>query len=252
MVSPAVWEQQFEVRAYEVDLRGCLATPTLCDWLQEAAGRHARALGWAIQELEKEGLTWVLSRLHLRLETRPGWGSVVRLMTWPVGAHRLFAVRDFRLLDEEGGEVGVATSGWLLVKLASRRPARPPAEIETMARVAPGRALEDEFARLPTAEAGEPVASFTARYSDLDVNHHVNNVALVRMVLDAAPGSTLGSHVLAELEVEFRAEVTLGDALQARVVRDEENDSCYLHSLVRVSDRHEVVRARTRWVTKEE
>jgi medium-chain acyl-[acyl-carrier-protein] hydrolase len=252
MEPPVVWEQRFEVRAYEVDPRGHLATPTLCDWLQEAAGQHARALGWAIEELEESGLTWVLSRLHLRLQAWPMWGSVVRLLTWPVGAHRLYAVRDFRALDESGGEVALATSGWLLVRLASRRPVRPPAEIETMAQATPGRALVDDFARLPTAESGEPVAAFTARHSDLDVNHHVNNVALVRMVLDAVPASTLTSCVPAELEVEFRAEVSHGDTLEARVARSENTNRRYVHSLVRTSDGQEVVRARSRWAGKKE
>ena len=252
MEPPAVWEQRFEVRAYEVDLRGRLATPTLCDWLQEAAGQHARALGWAIEELETRGLTWVLSRLHLRLEARPEWGSVVRLLTWPAGVHRVFAVRDYRVIEEGGGEVASATSGWLLVNLASRRPTRPPAEVETMAKAAPGRALIDEFARLPSVEAGEPVAEFTARYSDLDVNHHVNNVALLRMVLDGVPDSTLATRVPTELEVEFRAEVTLGDTLEARVARLGEIDGCYVHGLVRASDGQEVVRARSSWVDVKE
>ena len=121
-----------------------------------------------------------------------------------------------------------------------------------MAQATPGRALVDDFARLPTAESGEPVAAFTARHSDLDVNHHVNNVALVRMVLDAVPASTLTSCVPAELEVEFRAEVSHGDTLEARVARSENTNRRYVHSLVRTSDGQEVVRARSRWAGKKE
>jgi acyl-ACP thioesterase len=252
MEPPTVWEQEFEVRAYEVDMQGRLAAATLCDWLQEAAGQHARALGWAIEELAASGLTWVLSRLHVRLDSRPEWGSVVRLVTWPAGVRRLYAMRDFRAFDPGGETVAVATSGWLLLNLASRRPTRPPAEIETIARATPGRALVDDFARLPSAEAGERVAEFTARYSDLDVNHHVNNVALLRMVLNGAPNETLAACAPAEVEVEFRAEVAVGDTLEAVVARTGDGEGRFVHSLVRTSDGHEVVRARTCWVGVEE
>ncbi len=248
MKSPWVWDQHFEVRAYEVDLRGRLATGALCDWLQEAAGQHARALGWAMEELPQRGLTWVLSRLHLRLSGRPECGAVIRLQTWPFGVRRLYAVRDFRACDGEGGEVAVATSGWLLLNLTSRRPIRPPAELETLAASAPGRALEDEFAHLPSAEQGEPVARFTTRFSDLDVNRHANNAALLRMVLDGMPAAVLLGTSPSEVEVEFRAEVGLGEILEARIAAAEKGEGAYLHSLVRSSDGYEVLRARTRWV----
>ncbi len=247
MTVPAVWEQLFEVRAYEVDPRGGLTAHALCDWLQEVAGRHAHALGWAVHELGERGLTWVLSRLHLRLESRPGWGSTVRLETWPVGIQRAFAVRDFRAVDGAGTGVAAATSGWLLLNLASRRPVRPPAELETLAAASPARALADDFAKLPSAADGEPVARFTARFSDLDVNRHVNNAALLRMVLDGVPDGIGDSHSPAELEIEYRAEVLLGDVLEARVEAVDQGQGRILHSLVRAADGREVARARTRW-----
>ena len=79
---PAVWEETFRTRAYEVDAGGAASPLTLCNWLQEAAGNHANALGWSVDALAPKGLTWVLSRLHLEIGRLPAWKEVVRVATW--------------------------------------------------------------------------------------------------------------------------------------------------------------------------
>lgn len=56
------------VRSYEVDARGALTLPSLCDLFQEAADRHASTFGAAVdQVVAAYGETWVLYRLAVRV-----------------------------------------------------------------------------------------------------------------------------------------------------------------------------------------
>lgn len=244
--APPVWSETLRVRASEVGPDG-LARPTaLGDWLQEAAGNHATALGWAVDQLGDRGLTWVLSRLHVRVARLPRWRDEVCVSTWPAGAARAYALREFRVSAADGGELAVGTSGWLLVNLESRRPVRPPEGIHEMARHTPGRLLDDPFEKLPELAAAGHERAFDVRFADLDLNRHVNNVVVIGWALEALPHEVLAGRRLAELEIEFRAESLLGDRVVAQTQLA--GDGSFLHRVVRPADGRELARARTSWI----
>ncbi|MGE5234929.1 MAG: acyl-[acyl-carrier-protein] thioesterase [Acidobacteriota bacterium] len=240
-----VWSGSLQVRSYEVG-GGAAATPlALADWFQEAAGNHATSLGWAVDQLAQRGLTWVLARLHLNVASFPIWRETVTVETWPAGIDRLYALREFRVTGEDGRACVLATSGWLLLGLANRRPVRPPREISDIAANTPGRLLDDHFAKLPELDRVDHRHGFETRFFDIDLNHHVNNVAVIAWLLEACPPELLRGGALAELEVEFRAEAMLGDEIVAEVGRTAED--AFLHRIVRPSDGKEIARARSSW-----
>ena len=240
-----VWSESFRVRAYEVDVWGRASAPTVCNWLQEVAGNHAAHLGWGIERLQAQGLTWVLSRLHLHLDRLPRWRDEVRVTTWPAGAQRLYALREFRLDDSDGGAVGVATTGWMVLNLASRRPVRPAEEVAAMAARAPARALADPFDKLPEPASVELERSLEVRSLDLDINRHANNVSVIGWALEALPLEDLDGRRLAGLEIEFRGETRAGDRVVTQAQRS--GDGTFVHRLLRAGDGREVARARTAW-----
>lgn len=245
--APAVWSENFRVRAYEVDATAKASVSAVANWLQEVAGNHATALGWAMDALQAQGRTWVLARLHLRLGRLPAWREDVRVSTWPAGVHRLFALREFRIEEQSGRELGVATTGWLLLDLTTRRPVRSLEEVEAFARNAPGRVLADPFDRLPEVESPESERTVGVRFSDLDMNRHANNVSVIGWALDALPDEVVLGSSPAELEIEFRAEAVRGDHIIVQVQRTSGEPATFLHRLLRESDGREIARARTVW-----
>ncbi len=127
------------MRASEIGPGGTLRLPALLDLFQEAAGNSATSLGWGSDTLLARGRTWVLSRFHLRLRALPVWRDDLAVETWPSGVHRVFALREFRATGADGLLLAEATSAWLLVAVPSKRPLRPPPEIEAAAAGMPPR-----------------------------------------------------------------------------------------------------------------
>ncbi len=240
-----VWSEAFKVRAYELDAWGHASALTLCNWMQEVAGNHATHLGWGIEDLHARGLTWLLSRLHLRVHRLPPWREEVEVTTWPAGTHRLWAVREFRLTGAGGDPIGVATSGWMVVNRSSRRPVRPAAELAEVAQRTPARAIEDDFDRLPAVERAARARTLEVRASDLDINRHANNVSVVSLTLEALPLEHLEGHQLAEFEIEFRGETRTADRLLSEV--EAGDATTFIHRLAREGDGREVAAARSRW-----
>ena len=241
-----VWEDSYVVRAHEVAGRGRASVAALCNWLQETAGNHATHLGWGIEGLMGQGMTWVLARLHLVLDRPPAWRERVRVTTWPAGAQRLYALREFRL-DGEDGAVGRATTGWMVINVGSRRPARVPEDVETIGRRTPPRALPDGFGKLPDLERSDGERAVEVRYADLDMNGHANNVSVIAWSLEALPREVALGAALAEIEVDFRSEAFSGDRIEVRVQREAGERPTFRHVLARAGDGREIARVRSAW-----
>jgi medium-chain acyl-[acyl-carrier-protein] hydrolase len=245
--SNLVWTESYKVRAAELDPTGSVSPVAVCNYLQETAGAHAHALGWSVEQLLRGGLTWVLARLHVVFWRYPRWREPLAVTTWPSGALRAFALREFHISDGAGDELGVATSAWLLVDALTRRPRRPPAEIIAMAERTPARVLDDTFAHLAEGTAATDPRRSQIGYSDLDVNGHTNNVTFVRAALDAVPAAILEASELSELELEFRAEANVAEVMHTHVTNVPGDSGLLDHRLLRASDHGTLVLARSRW-----
>ncbi len=240
-----VWREGVRVRAYEVGPDGVARMPALCDWLQEAAGNHASALTWGVENLQQRRLTWVLARLHLRVSRWPRWRDDVTVQTWPSGVVRAFAVREFRIdLDDESVVVG--TSGWVVMDTGSRRPVRPGAALADMVLTTPPRVLDDGFERLPELPPAASAFEVRVGRSDLDLNAHANNVRFVAWALDGLPAAVADTWTLGEMEIDYRAEAREGDLLMVEAAAGE-GPQTWLHRITRPTDGRELARARTRW-----
>ena len=236
----------FTVRSYEAGIANHVTLPTLCNYMQEAAGVNAARLGWGIRTLQTEGHTWMLSRLHVSVTHYVPWGETITVRTWPSGMKgRLIAKRCFLGFDEKGEELFRASSEWLYVDMAAQKIAKLP---ETFADLVPpgtpGFELPDiggKFAHLPSVEGR---ANVLTRHSDLDFNDHVNNVHYVEWMLEgdggrgatALPGN--GGHCAdvampGEIDIVFRQAAKAGEALVSEFCADGEKT---LHAIRRTSD----------------
>ena len=233
------------VRVLDTDAAGMLAVDSLCDFLQEAAGGHVRELGVSVADLLPRGLTWVLSRLRLRVDRLPRRGERVEVTTWPSGVDRLFALRDFRLLDVQGERVAAAVTGWLLVDLASRRPLRTRTVFDPALGADIPRVLECGIEKLGGFAAAERETPFDVRLRDLDENDHVNNARIAEWVAESVDRGTWERRSVSALDIDFLSEIRHRDHLLARAAREVEGR--WVHSLVRQGDGVELARARTEW-----
>src|SRR5512133_1369355 len=159
--------ESFAVHTYEVDAFGTLAAPALSGYLSEVAGLHATELGVGLDALRARGLTWVLLRQRIENPIPVRLGDTLEIETWPSGADRLAALREFvvRRGDEE---VARATTQWLVLDLATRKPVRPAEVLDARLAQAPrAPAVPLSPGKLPELRAWEAQNRFHVRYSDI-------------------------------------------------------------------------------------
>ena len=233
---PNASDVAFTVRSYEAGISNHVTLPTLCNYMQEAAGISAARLGWGIQALQAEGITWMLSRLRVSVSRYVPWGTTITVRTWPSGTKgRLIAKRCFLGLDEKGDELFRASSEWLYVDMAAQKIAKLPETFGDL--VPPGTPdfeLSDiggKFAHLPQVDGSADVLT---RYSDLDFNDHVNNVHYVEWMLEGGGRGHAGRVTLpGEMDIVFRQAAKAGETLVSEFCADGEKT---LHAIRRTSD----------------
>ncbi len=242
-----VRERPYRVSSYEADASGSLGIPGLFNYLQDAASAHATVLGFGKEDLERNNMFWVLSRILVHMEAIPGWEEEIIIKTWPRGLEGIFALRDFEVCGKNGEKYGAATSCWLMVNRESRRPLRPDRILEKMnGRFSENRALD----RVPGKLQGIKDISYrsplyTVKYSDLDVNMHVNNVHYIKWALDSYPLEYRLHNVFESAEINYLHESLPGDEIRVLAAQKEEN--VFDHSVIRDNDHSELCRLRIRW-----
>ncbi|MFT5143222.1 MAG: medium-chain acyl-[acyl-carrier-protein] hydrolase [Rhodothermales bacterium] len=241
------WTEDFRVRAYEADTTGALRPDVLCDYMQEAAAKHADHLGLGAEYLLKGGMAWVLSRLVVEIERPPIWQETVPLVTWPSGHQGIFATRDFLLGPE--GSFARATTAWFLIDIARRRPVRLPESVDGLVLPDRPRALIDDFARVPPIAVDAVGVERAAGHTEIDMNGHVNHVRYLAWALDSMELDWHQKHRLRRVQVQYRTETRVGDVLTVLKARVPDTDLTWNHE-IRSGAGDLVAQARTDWLPR--
>lgn len=202
------FEKDYRVTFAQIDNRGIARPSALFEIMQDSATEHADALHLT----ENDGALWVLSRLHCALTRPVRVHETIHVRTWCAGIKGATWLRAFEL--RIGGEmIGQALSAWVVLDRASRRILRPtqmPAAQEYLA-LMPGACPAAPGKLLCTALAPHHV--HTVRYSDLDINGHMNNVKIVDVVCDGLELDRQDGLFVSEIQVNYTSECMPGEQI---------------------------------------
>ena len=209
-----VGEYRFVSEPFHVDFTGKLTMGVLGNHLLNCAGFHAAERGFGIAELNENHYTWVLSRLAIELNDLPKQYAEFSIETWVENVYRLFTDRNFAILDKEGKPIGYARSVWAMISMETRKPA----DLLTLHGGSIAEYVCDK--ECPISKPGrikvttdKPVEEYRTRYSDIDINGHVNSIKYIEHILDLFPMETFRKKRIHRFEMAYVAESYYGDTL---------------------------------------
>ena len=227
------FNQDYIIPFYLTDLNKTLKPAAFLNFAEEAANDHAKYLGVGYDRMVETQQAWVMSRMKVEFTRLPKWEERVNLKSWHKGASGFMFLRDFVMSDTEGNPIIKATTSWLVLDITTRRLARRGAFVEFAtdeSKCIKEDVIVEPAAKVVVPEGAELIAttSHTASYSDLDLNHHVNNVQYVVWAMDAIGLDVTSTKTLHELEINFNAEVRGGDVVELKVYKDSVRESYYV------------------------
>lgn len=209
---------KLSVKCYEVDAEKRLKPTAFMDMAQEMAYQAAGVLHFGYDELIREGMAWVLSRMHIVFTDAPHWRDDVEIQTWSRGAFGPFFLRDFRVLGSDGNLKVKATSSWVVMDVNTRRMAKPEDVLPKENTRCDDAAIEAPAAKvmMPRGVEAEYVSNHKVAYSDIDLVGHTNNARYISWAMDCMESDTRVN----EIEITFQHEAKMGETVSLYRFRD--------------------------------
>ncbi len=209
----AVLEKNYDLRPNDFNRFGRLTPSAILDIFQDMAGRHSIIMGAGLESLKKKGLFWVVAKIRFEVLGDAKMYQTVKVKTWPLKPSRVTFRRECLISDLEGNILVRGSSEWVVVDSVKRRIASSEGvyvlnDEDYLEEVA----FDDRISKVPTFEAGGNAFKICPRFSDFDVNGHVNNTKYAAFVFDALAESE-NKLDFNYFQIDYHKEVLSGEEL---------------------------------------
>ena len=214
-----MYELNSRVRYSETDIDAKLSLTGIMNYMQDCSTMQSEDAGVGIGYLGREKKAWLLSSWQIVIERRPVLGERIKVVTWP------YAVRNFAILDENGGYLVKANSYWFLMNTETGRPMRIlESDTAPYGEFSPKIEMEDAGRKIAVPKEMEETGRLVVMKHLLDTNLHVNNAQYVDIARELVPAGT----EIGEIRAEYRKAAVLGDEM---VIKSTREGRSYLVSL---------------------
>jgi len=236
------------IQAHEVDFTNRLRIDSFFIFLQDTAAEHADNVNLGYSALIKHNLAWVLSWARLEIKTYPGFGEEITIRTWPKCRYKLYSLRDFYIYDNNKQIISKATTAWLPINIKTRRiidTANLPAPIDYLDEPA----IDAVPQKISTEGDKEFILNKKMRYTDLDLNQHVNNIRYIELITDSFDKGQYEKSELKNIEVHFASESKYDDEIEIYKTNSTPGDCYYIEGIIKRSSKI-IFRANLEWGMK--
>lgn len=207
-----IYTKKMEIPNVAVDRFGRMKPSWLLACVQEVAGEHSLLLGAPNGEYNGKNLFWAVTRHRVEITRLPAAGETVTLNTWPCPTTRVAYPRATAAFDEAGNELFRVMSLWVLMDVSTRAMVLPGKSGVLVEGVTVGGEIAVPGSLAPAA--GENTELRRVRYTDLDVNGHMNNTQYLNWVDDLLPGIYHRDHPAREFTICYLSEALEGQTLE--------------------------------------
>ncbi|KAI3525049.1 hypothetical protein L1887_03720 [Cichorium endivia] len=268
----SIFREKICIRVYEVGPDQTASVETLMNHFLEIAISHMKRIGlmhdrFGSEEMSKENLMWVVAKIQMVVDRYPTWGDIVQIDTWKSACGKNGLSCNLTFSDCKTGEILVrASSIWVMMNKKTRKLSKFPNEVRAK--------LEQYFVDTPpmieqdTRTWSKKEEKFdenvckglTPRWSDLDINYHVNHVKYVGLALESVPKTIMENYEIHSMTLQYYQECTKDSVLRSvtsilandnvRVANVDVVDCCHLLQFEIGGGGGSIMKGRTRWRLK--
>jgi len=212
-MSPTKKTYSFEISPQSVDFNYQITLSSLTDLLLTAAGNNAEENGFGMRKLNVQGLSWVLLRFALEMETFPVQYDTIHVDTWIESVSRASSTRHFCIRNNDLEIIGYATSTWAMINHLTRR-AQDLFSLGNILGYASDETIPMEKPMKLNPSLGTIADVFRAKYSHIDFNHHVNTMRYVEWISNCFTLEHYKNYSVKRFDINFMSEILFGDKVK--------------------------------------
>jgi acyl-ACP thioesterase len=188
--------------------------PLIGNYLLDSATIHAQERGFGYEMMLKNNCAWVLSRMAIEIYEYPQNEDIIYVETWVEDVTRFFTQRSFRLKNDKDQVIGYSRTIWAAININTRRP------IDILAWHPDLTDFIDNTIDCPIEKPckilqthTETPVLYTVKYSDIDINKHMNSLKYIEHDIDMFELDILEKKNIKRFEIMYLAESSFGDEL---------------------------------------
>lgn len=239
--------KEYTLNNYDLNCQKRFATNRLLLFLQDIAQYQSEQFGINEKTLIDYNCAWILVKYDIDIIKRPKYREKIRIETYPVGNKFMFWFREFNIYGESNDLIAKAKSCWILFDINTRKPMNMP---EKMYKAYGYDKIENKvlpFKNITKLKDVTCQKTFEVCYTDIDVNHHVNNCVYLRWAQNTIPVEILNNYQMNKIEIIYKKEGHLENTITSNVevIRDDDNYIC-IHEILN-EDGEILCQLRTSW-----
>ncbi|MBQ7340286.1 MAG: hypothetical protein IJW43_05495 [Clostridia bacterium] len=216
-----IYNKNFTVKMSDCDFSAKLTELSMFTAFLDCATEHGKLMKVAAPDLAKHNLFWVITKNKFRFYRRPNLLEDFTLSTWPIKPQLVRSNRFCKLFDNDG-DFAFAKSEWVMLDKSSFRVAKhsvayPDYLIHSEETILdePWLKITDDFSTFNRE------FSYKVKSTDIDLSHHMNNLAYLRAMLSCLSTKELESLDIFEIEIHYVSQCFEGDDLSIRFIEKE-------------------------------
>jgi len=213
----------FKIQPQFVDFQFRVTMGALTDILLTTAGMNADDNGFGLRQLHAAKSSWVLLRLALEMVYFPEQYETIHVETWIEEIGRASTTRNFCIRNDKNEIIGNACSIWAMLDMETRR-AKDLRSLDGIHNFASGIKGSIEPPIKILGVDGEIFDSFKVKYSDIDINQHVNSVRYINWISDCFSLETYRTKAIKRFEINYMNEMLFDDKVVVFGRQIDEND----------------------------
>lgn len=206
-----MFTKKFYIESSDVDSSLNLKISSMLRMMQDVATEHAEKINLGKKNTIDKGYFWVITRYSISIYDTPKYLETIKVSTYPGEDNKFFYPRHFLIENEKGEVLANANSIWVVLEKEKRRPVLnpfPDIKIKSESYME-----EEPTPKKVSGENEKFIEERKVRYSDVDLNGHLNNTKYMEYVLDLKPTSFYKEHKITHIDINYEKELLDGDVL---------------------------------------
>lgn len=220
-----LFNKEYEIHFYELDHRLKCTISTILNFIEDVGTEQSERLGAGMEYLLERNMAWVFYQYDVLVNRYPSYGEKIKVVTEPMGFNKFYAIRSYKMYDENGEKIVEATAIFFLINFEKRKIMRVPLEQYDIYDVDVNAKLNHKIEKIEKLEEVMYTRDFKVRFGDIDANRHVNNITYVQWSIESVPLEILNNYEIERIKVNFEKECTYGDEVRVSIEIREDCDN---------------------------
>lgn len=227
-----IYNQDYTINYFDSDLFQNAKITSILRFFENNAVMQSESLEIGLDYYEQEGVIWVLHKWDVKINRIPKFKEKINVTTQPYSFRGFYAYRYYEVLDSKGEKIITANTEWLFLNAVKKRPIKIISEMYNKY----GLTEEDnkplKIRDINAPENYSEEKTFSVRRSDIDSNHHVNNIQYVEWAVEAVPDEIILRYDLTDLIVVYKKEANPESEIFSRIKVEKSDNRLICHHLI--------------------